>query len=281
MIQKHINYISIQSVIDDVQSIIPESEWNEDNILEWIAKAYKSINLEARYETAIALLEVQEHRATLPCDIQVINQIFYKADYEATVEDLESVKCALGLTDNKPWVKHMAHSDEFIQSVLNTNDFGRFFKPLRRNASNFGVTPCVSNKVPNSACRETYSLGIDYITTSFKEGCIVLSFKKFITDDDGLFMIPDNEELKMALFHFCLYRWWMARSIFKEQATFRERQIHYREWARLKRSAVAKLNRPDTDIMERIKSTRNRLVPRENFYDRGFSNLTNREDISF
>jgi hypothetical protein len=92
-------------------------------------------------------------------------------------------------------------------------------------------------------------------------------------------MVPDDENLKDALYHFCMYRWWLSRSTYKEEGADRQMMFHYKQYELLAKKAVANLNSPDTDTMENIKNYRDRLVPRSNMYDKGFGPLSNRENL--
>lgn len=280
MINENINYISVRSVLDDINSMTDNMDWDLDNVLEWIIKGYRTFHLEQKYETCVVFLEVEEHKTKLPSDVKHINQLFYATSDSITEETLDYLRKITGTTEDKPNTKHLTNLESFLGRIYTVNNNFPRFKPLRRNTSNFPVTPCY-DEIPNSGCLHTYQIENDCIITTLKEGCIALSYKRFVKGADGLDLIPDNEDLKMALFHFAMYRWWMARSFQKEQASISQVRFHKREFELLRQRAKAQISSPDLDKMENIKNWSQRLVPRSNFYDRGFSNLTNRERIDF
>ena len=94
-------------------------------------------------------------------------------------------------------------------------------------------------------------------------------------------MIPDDEVLKDALFHFVMYRFWLARSMTGEQGSAQQYMYHQQQYSHMGKRAVARLNMPTVDGLENIKNLTQRLVPRSNLYDTAFSRLSNRENIRF
>ena len=191
---------------------------------------------------------------------------------------------AIGISEDKSNYAHMAYPNNLAVKILESNSqIIKWFKPLRRESGSFGTEPCTFDKVPNTRqCGHRYTVyGKQSIQTSFSKGCVLLSYKRYVRDCEGVDLVPDNEDLKDALFHFCMYRWWMSRMTYKEEGSERQMRFHYQEYKTLGRKAAANLNSPDIDVLENIKDTRNRLVPREYFYDKGFGQLSNRENIDF
>jgi hypothetical protein len=264
--------------------MVDSNDWDEDKMIEWAVKGLRKLNIPAKYEDVVTFLIVTDHAAQLPADIKYINQMFYKYNDTYTTQELiDYINEGLGIVPTKANYHHMAYPDNIAKRILELGYFDKWFRPLRRESGSFGAEPCTFDKVPNTRqCTHRYTIyGKQSIQTTFKNGCILLSYKRYVRDCDGLDLVPDNEDLKDALFHFCMYRWWMSRLTYKEQGSQQQMQWHYQQYNILGKKAAANLNTPDIDALENIKNTRNRLVPREYFYDKGFGQLSNRENIDF
>jgi hypothetical protein len=279
--EQSIKYTSIKSVLDDIYSMVPDVDWNEEKMLEWVAKGYRKLNLPSKYVEKVAFIDVSNHQGALPTELKYINQMFYREGPSTTTEeDLEEIAKITGIEEDKPFYRLMVNADEFHQRIYESNYFTRYYQPLRRYDGHFGFQPCTQD-IPRTNCQHHYSYEGDYIMTSFSTGCIMLSYLAYQKDCDGLDMIPDDEVLKDALFHFAMYRYWMSRSIMQEQGSMQRMRYHQQMYTHNSKRAAARLNMPDTDGWENLKNLTQRLVPRSNFYDSGFSRISNRENIKF
>lgn len=284
MQRSYITYTSINNILADIHSMVDSVDWDEDKMLEWAVKGLRKINLPSKFEDVVIMLEVSGHVAELPSDIKYINQLFYSENTDLSREELISyINEGLGIVDTKANYYHMAYPTNLATKILDSKFIHKWFRPLRRESGSFGTVPCTYDKIPNTRqCNHRYTIyGKQSIQTTFPKGCILLSYKRYVRDEDGIDLVPDNEDLKDALFHFCMYRWWMSRLTYKEEGSQQQMMFHKQQYDVLKRKAVGNLNSPDVDALENIKNTRNRLVPREYFYDRGFGQLSNRENIDF
>lgn len=276
-----INYVPLESILDDIHSMVPDIDWDEDRFLEWAAKGYRKLNLPAKYEEAVTFLPVEDHTSSLPKDLVHINQMFYRDMETLTEEELEAIAKITGIEEDKPFYRLIEDPQGFFERIGKATYFYKdYYRPLRRYSGHFAFEDCTQD-IPRTNCVHQYVRNGEMIRTSFKKGCVILSYKRRVTGCDGLDLIPDDEVLKDALFHFCMYRFWMARSMAHEQGAINQYRFHLRMYSHMSKRAVARLNYPDIDLMENIKNNNQRLVPRANFYDRGFSQLSNREDISF
>jgi hypothetical protein len=279
MINEGVKYISLKSIADDVYSMIPDVDFDEEKVLEWAAKGYRKLNLPAKYEDKTAFMKVEDHRGTLPVDLKYINQIFFR-EFNSVSEDpeiLELMQDVTGLSPDKPFYEHMANANSFLEGVWENNSFQKFFSPLRRYDGHFDFVPCTQD-IPRQNCTHQYVYENDFITTSFRNGCCIISYKAYVKDCDGIDMIPDDEVLKDAIFHFVMYRYFLSRSMIHEQGSERHYTYHQSQYSHLGKRAVARLNMPTIDGLENIKNLTQRLVPRSNLYDSAFSRLSNREN---
>jgi hypothetical protein len=280
--EKPLKYISIEAVLDDIHSMVDDIDWDEDRMLEWAVKGFRKLNLPAKYEEQVVFLNVVDHTAELPYDLININQIFFRETSEdLTTEEDGVIAQVTGITTDKPFYRLINNREDFFQRILDTNsNFYNYFKPLRRYSGHFGFVPCTQD-INRVNCEHQYTIeSNNFIRTSFRQGCVILSYDARI-QENCLDMIPDNENLKDALFHFCMYRFWMSRLHMKEEGTQNLMQFHLRQYSAIGKKAVGEINKPDVDQMENIKNFTQRLVPRANFYDKAFSQLNNRENLTY
>jgi len=285
----NLKYTSIDSVLYDISLMIPEGQWDETRMREWAIKALRKFELPDKYHIKVALLQITEHKVELPEDARYVESLFFKQDIPSSaLDDLKDVMNLKSESTNP--------SLKYIQDVnsLPTNAFQTYFKEhnsmgwalMRRTNNSFLPTITTSYSIfPQntiSFCEQEYTIDIEgCITTTAKDGYILLSYLAFTEDDQGNSLIPDNETLKEAIFHYCMYRFWMSRSTIKEQGSIQERNFHLKQFELLKRKAIAQINMPDEDQMESIKNFTNRLVPRSYRKAGAFSQLGTKENINF
>lgn len=260
------NYISIKSVLYDLSLLIDERYWNENKMTEWALKALRQVTTPLLLKDKVALLDVAQHRAELPCDFKYLNQIAYT---QSSTVLTDSVKYNLFLPNPE------------LTTVLQSEPTA--WQPMRLATSTFHESICVDSTIlrcPN--CQHEYSISPDLlVTTTIKTGTILVSYKAYTKDSEGDFLIPDNETLKECLTHACLYKYWMSKWQMKEDGADSRMQFHLRQWGMYSSKAAAELNLPDLNQLENIRSFWTRLVPRAESFSNFFSNLSYDEQLSF
>lgn len=288
----NVPYISIKSILYDLSSTIPERYWNETEFLEWAHKGLRRVDSAAKYENAIKLTAVLEHKAAVPKDLRYIIQIAYKLDVSTI--DIENLSNIMNLADVKwsPAINHMEDPEALptkaymaaVSNHIKTN-----WKPMRLSSNVFAKSiHCDPNMFPNlyldlncPECSHEYTVDPSgVITTTLQSGFLMISYLRFPKTEDGDTLIPDNEELKEAIMHYCLWRYWLKKGLIGEAQAFKERDYHKSQFAIMKAKAQATLNSPDISTMENIKNQVQRLVPRSNQFDNFFSKLNNREKLN-
>lgn len=239
-------YTSVKAVLFDISQLIDDRYWNEAKMLEWATKGLRQLNLEIKFETCVHKTTLVDYKASLPLDLKYIIQVAYQAD-----------------------------------TLLNTNTLSTP-RLMRLQSSAFNRSLCFSEvTLQCSDCNQEFSVSPSMVLTStLKEGTISVAYLKFPTDEDGYALIPDDETVKEAIKHFCLYQYWMSKYTMKEDGADNRMQFHYSMWSTLSKKALT-LNSPDTNTMENIKNNFNRLVPRSNQADSFFLNLGNKENVNF
>lgn len=144
--------------------------------------------------------------------------------------------------------------------------------------TNVSIFPAQAFQDPCYDCKHEYVVDPGgCITTTLPKGYLLVSYLRNPTDSTGHLLIPDNEDLKEAIFHYVLYRYFLTRAIRKEQGSAQERDYHRMMFGMLKQKAAGALNSPSIDELENIKDHRDHLVPRGNRYNGMFSKLNQKE----
>lgn len=191
-------HTSIKSVLAQIALVLDDRYWNETAVLEHATRAYRQMNLEAKFEEKVVELEVSEHKTTLPTELKYVVQIAYK------------------LEDTDISVPMKASTNVFHNSIcLDTC-----------------LTVCPTCKYEYSISPS----GV--LTTNLKEGTILLGYLGYPQDEDGLPLIIDDENVKEALMHYVFYRYWMQKDLMKEDGAGQRMAFHLSMWNTLSKKAL-------------------------------------------
>lgn len=230
---------SIKSVVAQVAMILDDRYWNDTVILENVTRAYRQMNIEQKWEKMVVKLDIADHKATLPSNYKEILQVAYPIAQDNLTQDL-----------NKRWMAMRESSNTIFHQ---------------------DCTPCTGQLCANN-CPHTYSVSDDVLTTSMQDGCVLVAYYGYPVDAAGDSLIPDDETLKEALFHYVLYRYWLQKDLMKEQGADKRVQFHMQMWATLSQKAQ-NLNLPTVGTLENIRANRARLVAKGNAFDSFFGDL--------
>jgi len=270
MHQTQLTYTSIKSVLPRIYMSVQDPLLTEETILEWASTGYKSFNSHAKYEDTCCMLKVENGRANLPKDLIFINQIVYKTNFTVTPDNIAEIERWLGF-----------ENDAFAERILETPWYRSDWAPMRRSTSTFANSMHDLKEGQNFYSDSKYRYTIKYpklFECNFTDGYIIVSYKRYLTDEDGYFIIPDEpEDVKNALYHWVMYNYWTTRVPKDKQLAISERNFHLMQYGVYKPKSIGYLNMPDIDDLENIKSMTTRLVPRQNFYNSLFSQIGTRE----
>ena len=166
--------------------------------MEHAARAYRQMNLEAKFENKVVELEVSNHKTTLPEDLKFIVQIAYKP----------------GETYN--FVPMKASANSFHNSICLSSC----------------LTTCTECKYEYSIAPS----GV--LTTNLKDGTIAIAYLGYPEDEEGYPLILDDENVKEALMHYVFYRYWMQKDLMKEEGASQRMSFHLNMWSTLSKKAL-------------------------------------------
>lgn len=154
-------------------------------------------------------------------------------------------------------------------------------QPYSLASSPVVMASCLTLNPLNTKCAFQYIIDQNLIlTTNVKDANLVLHYLAYPTDENGLYLIPDEEVVKEAITAYVLWKMWTAKWLMKEEGA-ESRMEHFRQqWSTYSKKALS-LNAPDIPEMENIMNRWNHIVPRENMYLNLFSNLNQKENVHF
>lgn len=280
-----VKYTSIDTVLYELSTDLDERVYDETLFKEWITKGLRKFKLPAKYDIQNCIIPVIEHKAKVPSSaIQLVQLAYLESISELDANELKTI---MGL-DQEHLIEYFQNADEYVLRTLYSSiSSNTGWKPMKLTTNNFHVSVINDTTIylnddflPNlyecSYCTHEYSVDSDgCIITTLKNGFIYLAYKTYTQDANGNTLIPDNEDLKDALRHYALYRYWSRKPLTNE--TKYEREFHLSQFEVLKAKATADINYPDEAKMENIKNYLQRLVPRSNMRDKFFSQLSNKE----
>lgn len=257
-------FISVKSVLYDLSLTLDERYYNETKMLEWATHALRKVKANDLLRPAVCLKAVVNHKATLPNSLRYLVQVSYYDDVYSGVipnqdiPDTSNLKLN-GVTPTMPWKAMKMTSNPYHESIC----------------LNYPITY-------NTDCNYEYSVDENLIvTTTLPDGYIMVAYLEYPVDEKGIALMPDDEDLKEALLHYCLYRYWMMKFTMKEDGADQRMKHHLSMWNTLAAKAAGSLNLPDVNQMENLKNIFNQLVPRSNRFDQLFLTLNSRENVNF
>jgi hypothetical protein len=273
----NITYTSIDSVLFRLASIIPNDDFEESKFREWATEGFLQTEIRSKYENKNILLTVDSHKSFLPQDLRYLTQIFYKESLteEENQDLIDQVNIQIGNDTD-------LMSDDLAKSILEnyTPNTNNGWAPMSLSSSSFikTVTSGASPYVKYDCCDHEYTVDPSKcLTTTLKDGFIWVSYLAYVKDENGSILIPDNEVLKSALEHYCIYRYWLARSLTSESASYRERDWNLNRYAFKAKRAAGQINLPSTQQLDNLIKQTNRLHT-SNYESRNhYSGLNKRE----
>jgi hypothetical protein len=264
-------YVSIKSVLLNFSLDIDDRSYNENTALNWAMAGYKKLRLEESLVPEVEVLEVKDHKAALPSNFKYLIQVVRW----------------LGETSSSSLCNNLE-----AQDLPPTSSFKLF--EAKRSQINWRVMRTTSNPFHQSVCLAqplTYCTDCEpeffidetlTITTTFKDGVIMVAYLAYPKDEEGYLLIPDDEDLKDALNYYIQYRYWNKKNMMMggDRNAERLRDHALQMWQTLSMKSK-NLNLPDINQIENLKNMFNGLVPRSNRFQQMFMTLANRENVNF
>jgi len=224
-----IKYIPAKSVMSDVYTLLSSCDINERTLEEWIVKGYGLITSHKSYEPAICVKTVENYRCSLPDKLDILDFVMYKnqpKEIEIQMVTTNTWKCE-DCTDND-FVLVKAPFYEFIntEGVLNN------WKMLRLSGTPLDFKICDDSPCIGCQCSDAFRFDHEnnQIVTTFKEGKILIAYKRLPVDENDDLLIPKNEKIIDALETYVLMRFWKKKNLMGDNTAYRNYISELREW---------------------------------------------------
>jgi hypothetical protein len=308
--------ISSQEILRKVmRDLAPQdSNWMYDAV-EWIGEALEHIGASAQLESKTCILNVKNHKSSLPADLYYLEQVGLnqsaevavlesqlnalrtdilnlRTTYESvgsginqTLSELEAGVISSSLTqqDLKTYSNLKKSSDADLNKLLASAqvvyngyvDFG--------NEDMTILDVCKSTFKPSDDCPECkdnksvcYFTEADMIKTSFATGKVCLAYKAFPTDHDCYPLVPDSISFKEAMFWY-IFKKLLLRGM--ESPNGFDYMSANQQWQYYCSQARNEAVFPDIPQMESFMNQWVRLVPHINRSENHFEDQGQREDL--
>lgn len=190
-----INYVKINNILPYVSKAVLE-ESSQEEILSEALRGYELLASRRQTKEQVFIYTVKDHKTELSDDTIIINSV-YRTDN--TLSDVYKKYCDCPetpeVTDNGCVGNYaIAH-----KLSLDSPDFKNSFYPMKYiGISSYVCDTCVNMFCHD--CNETFSVDENKVLwTSFKDGTLCVKAKVTITDEEGDYLIVDDEDVKKYL----------------------------------------------------------------------------------
>ena len=246
------NYISIKSILGTIVNYPFVEGIAKEDIALYLAEFLRKVGAPISFLDKIDTIDILNNKGDLPNDILYIRGTRVACD-GLILSNNSTYNC-----DNKQGYISLKYASDIYHTGYHCTDTG---DELDMNAD------------------FTYSLNGGRIFTSFKEGCIEMSYKGLMVDDQGFPMIPDDVKVIEALKYYILWK-------YAEPAYYRKdvpRDIYddiKTQYAFYVGAAQNSLNMPSPDQMQTLQNGLIRLIRNTQWHEEGWRNFTKKEKMT-
>ena len=247
---------SIQTVIARVirNTRIQDTSYLFD-MNEWIPEAMGIMRTKYELSTKYQDININFHKGKLPCDLHHIKAVEW--EYGRLREGNSSKDITTSQNNN------IAQSYNIQVSTLS-----KMITPTGNLMWTSAFTPQLYEGTLGLSYHKTayYQVEMGYISTSFADSLIRVHYAAVPCDEQGLPLIPDNEEYKQALYYYIramMIGAGYVDTVFNEQELTARFEMHAAR-------AISQIRYPSVDIMEQRVNNHVRFVPQANYFDNFF-----------
>lgn len=153
------------------------------------------------------------------------------------------------------------------------------YVPMRLTSSPFFNSQCDDSLMTNTDCLHTFSIDSSLVvTTTLDNGEVKVSYKRFKQDEEGNILMPNDEDVKDAVFAYVLYTYWLIKDQMMEEGASQRMRFWLSMYNTLSTKVNGNMNMPDLNTMENMMRSHNRMLPRRNQFFHLFTKLGNTEN---
>jgi len=214
------NYTSMESAL----RLIPKPLFEQSNrydFLSWMLDGYRELKLREEFERKVKIFQVVDSKLELPADIKEINLVSFLFR-KPTNEDIYSLQsCVCDQTETTTTTEDTNDVCQYslaYRTFLNSRYYNNNYIPMQYKGVS---TTLLCRNCPNrvSPCQYTFTIDSNKVLyTNITEGYVCIDYDTEITDDEGIPMIPDYQDVKQYLAYYAQYRHWEERASGKEES---------------------------------------------------------------
>jgi len=253
------NSVSIQQVIARVvrNTRLQDSSYLTD-MVEWIPEAMGYMKTKMEQTEKWKDIEIEFHKGRLPCGPIMLVAVEYCGRRLKTSNTVKHYETGHHLNYGS-----IPASAELFKSVIIPKEFPDENVVVDSTIIKEGCC-CIKDVM---CCLEHpsayYQVEMDYINTSFRQGCVRIHYFTQPIDGDGFPLIPDNENYKEALYLYvrakmigCGYR----DKVYNEIDLMQRFEVHAAR-------AINEITYPSPDLMDTRIDSLVRFIPPANYWD--------------
>lgn len=279
-------FISLKSVLADLSAMVPQDSFNEILFYEWSAQGLNKIRPNIGYRMCNAIIPIVEHNAVLPNNFQnLISAAVLPATSDTEVTYYDSIIREM-TSLNEPNNIYVINDEDIIQKIRANFTDTRKLQIMHKATSSFLPSYTQNTEIakPNLESPQYHIVEGTCIITNVLTGFILISYLAIPTAKDGDLLIPDNQDLKEAIYHYCMYRWYSSKISTAEYSALnhlkQEREFHLSMFQTLSLKSK-NLELPDVGTMENLVNIRNRMVSVTTGFENGFGTINTPEKIAY
>lgn len=282
----------IGKVIADLD--LKESEIRISDIKEYILEGMLKIGAIQQYEHKVAVLPVNCHQASLPCDLYKLGQVAFSFQCNGGWLPMRKATSSFGVyhdtctgkpcmlipdTGLIPLVKNMFNLVSDRDALDKLNSDANMRNTLSALVNQYTVAS-PANRYVNGKYAHTdttmYSCDLQYMTkpgyimTNIPEGFVKIEYYAIFTDEEGMPMIPDMESYKEALLWYVTLKLMYPKKL-KGQISQQDYLEMKTSWNYYCKQAYGEAMMPGTDELESVKNSWHKLYPEFDDHDTFFS----------
>lgn len=228
-----------------------------DDLLVWLREGMNLMRVRNVLKPSVAVIEVNNQVGKLPCGLVTLDGFYYNG---------KRLRKGTGVIDtrickdkDKVARDYQSYfvSDPTDEGYINMQDY-RLVRGLDiKQASEDGSNGDYYIPYPN------------HIQTTFREGKVVCFFRKMPTDDKGYPLIPDEENVRQALF------WWLMAQVTLSGFKHADARMNY-DYCEAKFGHYAKVGKRilkywSVDTRQSVLELTCNLIPPHGYYDKFFN----------
>lgn len=252
-------FVSLKTILYQISLLLEDVDFKEEEFTEFALQALRAFRGVVKLADYVAQLPLDVHKAVLPSNLVYLVGVAYRQP---------SIVTTFTTIDGNTTTNVCDSGDVWTMMKLSTSIFHDHLCPWK------SLTVC-------NDCTHNYSVSPNLVlTSSLDYGEIKVAYKGYPMNDEGDYLLPDNQDLQDAIVNYVLYKYWLTKYLVKEDGAETRMQYFQTMWSTLSKKAL-NLNLPDVPQMENIMKLWTRLVPRSNRALDGFATLNSSENVDF